>query len=92
MKIYLACFDIEDDRCRRKLSDLLLSYGERVQYSVFEITVSSDSALKQLKRKCETYVAPGDSLRFYWLPHNARRKSFDIWDNEIARFPQAEIL
>ncbi|GAL06232.1 CRISPR-associated endonuclease Cas2 [Photobacterium aphoticum] len=92
MYVYLACFDIEDDKKRRRLSRLLLGYGERVQYSVFEITLRDNKALTTLKKRCKKYVDDTDSLRFYWLPHNARKKSFDIWGEPIATFPQAEIL
>ena len=92
MKVYLACFDIEDDKKRRRLSKLLLSYGERVQYSVFEITVKNEASLKRLLRRCKRHVENSDSLRFYSLPFNAREASFDVNGNPIARFPQAEIL
>ncbi|WP_228449094.1 CRISPR-associated endonuclease Cas2 [Vibrio spartinae] len=83
---------MEDDKKRRRLSNLLLSYGERVQYSVFEITLRHDKALDELKKRCQKYVEPTDSLRFYWLPYDARKGSFDIHGNSIATFPQAEIL
>ncbi len=92
MKVYLACFDIENDKKRRRLSKLLLSYGERVQYSVFEITVKSDASMKKLLKRCKRHVEEGDSLRFYALPSIAREASFDIDGEPIARFPQAEIL
>ncbi|KGY10360.1 CRISPR-associated endonuclease Cas2 [Vibrio sinaloensis] len=92
MKVYLVCFDIENDKKRRRLSKLLLSYGERVQYSVFEITLKSDASLKTLTKQCKRHVEQGDSLRFYALPFNARQASFDIDGEPIARFPQAEIL
>jgi len=34
--LYLACYDIEHDRLRQQVADLLLKTGlERIQYSVF---------------------------------------------------------
>ncbi|HFQ5284846.1 TPA: CRISPR-associated endonuclease Cas2 [Vibrio vulnificus] len=92
MKVYLACFDVDDDKKRRRLSKLLLSYGERVQFSVFEITLKNEASLKKLLQRCKHHVEEGDSLRFYALPLNAREGSFDIDGEPIARFPQAEIL
>jgi len=38
-EVYVASFDISDGRLRRRVGDLLLRYGERVQRSVFEIMV-----------------------------------------------------
>jgi len=36
MKPYLICYDIEQDRKRKKIADKLIEYGlERIQYSVF---------------------------------------------------------
>ncbi|PIE40284.1 MAG: CRISPR-associated endonuclease Cas2 [Gammaproteobacteria bacterium] len=92
MRVYLACFDIEDDRNRRKLGDLLLTYGDRVQHSVFEISVKDEGALEHLCRQCESYVEETDSLRFYWLNKESRSKSRDIWGEPIAQFPAAILL
>ncbi len=92
MRVYLACFDIEDDRQRRKLGDLLLTYGDRVQRSVFEITLKDETELNALRRRCQQYVTAGDSLRFYWLNKDSRRKSQDVWGEPIAVFPAAVIL
>ena len=37
---YLIVYDIEDDKRRKKISDLLEGYGVRVNYSVFEFYLS----------------------------------------------------
>lgn len=39
LKLYLVCYDIEDDRTRTRLSKRLLDFGFRVQNSVFECWV-----------------------------------------------------
>ena len=39
MHIYLACFDISDDKNRDRAGKELLTYGDRVQKSVFEIAI-----------------------------------------------------
>lgn len=92
MRVYLACFDIEDDRKRRKLGDLLLTYGDRVQHSVFEISLKNEAELSKLCQQCEGYVTEHDSLRFYWLSRDSRSKSRDVWGKPIAVFPAAVIL
>lgn len=44
---YLIAYDISDDKKRAKVMSALLAYGNRVQYSVFEV-VLTDSQLKHL--------------------------------------------
>lgn len=39
--IYLVCFDVSDDKVRNLLVKVLLKYGRRVQYSIFELELSS---------------------------------------------------
>ncbi|MDH2431447.1 CRISPR-associated endonuclease Cas2 [Pokkaliibacter sp. MBI-7] len=92
MRIYLACFDIEDDRQRRKLGDLLLEYGDRVQHSVFEIALPDQMPLDTLRQRCLRYVGEQDSLRFYWLNDLSRSQSVDAWGQGIARYPQGVVL
>lgn len=65
MLLYVVAYDIPDDKRRRKVSHLLQGYGRRVQYSVFELVVSSGKfdelrlRLKKLVRLSE------DNIRFY---------------------------
>lgn len=92
MEIYLSCFDIEDDKARRKVGNILLEYGTRVQYSVFEITVMNSQELEKIRIKCQRYIEETDSLLFYYLPLNARKKSIDMHGEAIAQYPQAIIL
>ena len=35
--IYLVCFDVTDDKTRNTLVKVLLKYGRRIQYSIFEL-------------------------------------------------------
>ena len=92
MRVYLVCFDIEEDKNRRKLGDLLLSYGDRVQYSVFEISLKNENALEKLCQQCQQYVDENDKLYFYWLNKASRSQSMDVWGERIAVFPAAVVL
>ena len=40
MLFYVVVYDIPNDKRRKKVSDLLEGYGQRVQYSVFECTLT----------------------------------------------------
>lgn len=49
---YILTYDLKDDKLRGRLSKLLEQYGERVQFSVFELEIP-DYKLIELKNKLE---------------------------------------
>lgn len=58
----------------RKIAKACQNYGQRVQYSVFEIEVDSTRWVS-LKYQLEELIDPTvDSLRFYYLGLNWKRK------------------
>jgi CRISPR-associated protein Cas2 len=73
--LYLVCYDIVKDSRRTKVSDLLESYGLRVQKSVFEIMIDDIEYLK-LQDKLQRLVnQKEDQIRFYPLSKTARKKT-----------------
>lgn len=67
---YVISYDIPDNRRRLKVAHLLEGYGERVQYSVFEIWVTSEELVdlrKGLSRHVEMSDKDGGSIRIYML-------------------------
>ena len=102
MLTYLVCFDIDDDKIRRKVGTTLLAYGNRVQYSVFEIQVRTDSMLRQLKTELtdiiSRYTCDKDDvnesidIRFYYLNKVTLARSSTLNDEAIGLFPSATIL
>ncbi len=65
---YLICYDIEDDKHRNRLVKVLEQYGERVQYSVFEVQLPP-SLLKTLRKRlvAQKIIGKRDSLLIYPL-------------------------
>jgi CRISPR-associated protein Cas2 len=63
---YLICYDVSDDRNRTRICNMLLDYGERLQFSVFEADLSPEDLADILERS-RSYIANGDSLRIYPL-------------------------
>ena len=93
MLAYVVCFDITDDKHRLKLAKLLLRYGDRVQLSVFEITLKDEAAFSQLRQRCLKYVEePDDKLFFYAINQQSREASMTVQGHPIARFPAAVVL
>lgn len=49
MKRFFLAFDISDDKRRSKLTRILENYGTRVQYSIFEFSLSPAKELTLMK-------------------------------------------
>ena len=58
----------------RKISKLCQVYGQRVQYSVFEIEVDMAQWTKLKNALCAVMDESVDSLRFYYLGSNWERR------------------
>ena len=74
--LYLISYDIEDNRERTRLARILGSYGNRVQFSVFECELDAQE-LKELVRKVRSKIRLGDtdSIRIYSLCEKDERKT-----------------
>lgn len=63
----MVCYDVADDRRRRRVERALLGLGQRVQYSVFECLLTYPEARFQLGAIAEELEPETDSLRAYPL-------------------------
>ncbi len=75
----LITYDVRTDsaagrRRLRRVSKACLDYGQRVQYSVFECEVSPAQWTTLRTRLCDLIDPEVDSLRFYMLGANWRRR------------------
>ena len=66
--------DIEGAKRLRRLAKICLDYGVRVQYSVFECEVSPPQWVDLKDQLLSTFDEDVDSLRFYKLGANWRRR------------------
>jgi len=63
--LHVICYDISDDRRRRKLEKAIKGFGPRVQESVFEADLD-EKRLIALREKIERRIDPAlDSVRIY---------------------------
>lgn len=92
MIAYLACFDISDDRIRYRVGKELNAYGNRVQRSVFEITLDRPEQLEKLRNELLPQLQAGDDLRFYSLCEHCRKRSVNVEGERLACFPAAVVL
>lgn len=71
----IICYDIEDDRQRNQIAQLLLDAGlTRVQKSVFEGAIDK-KALRTLRQKLKRKIQDHDSIRYYNLCVECRSKT-----------------
>jgi CRISPR-associated protein Cas2 len=64
---FVVSYDIPDDKRRMKIHNTLKSYGQRVQYSVFECNLT-DTQYAKLRGRLSKLIKPDtDSVRFYFL-------------------------
>lgn len=93
MRVYLVCYDIEDDDRRRRLSDRLERDGLRVQRSAFELTLDSDSRLAELRGELAELVGvEAGGIRFYRLCAECRGNSFTLAGSAVAQIGGTLIL
>lgn len=77
--LVLITYDVKTDsaggsRRLRRLSKACLDYGQRVQYSVFECEVNPAQWTELRARLLSIYDEEVDSLRFYHLGANYKRR------------------
>ncbi|MGD1875102.1 MAG: CRISPR-associated endonuclease Cas2 [Mastigocoleus sp.] len=60
-------YDIPEDKRRTKIHKILKSYGQWVQYSVFECQLTETQYAKLRSRLCKLIKPDMDSIHFYVL-------------------------
>lgn len=95
MHTYAVCYDLSDDKRRTRIAKTLLEYGERVQYSVFEISVKNPQQLETLKQRLRTIAEGAEDpvdIRFYRLCQDCRRASSTLDEQPVMQMPAVVIL
>lgn len=73
--IYIVAYDVESDSTRTKIAGNLLRYGNRVQYSVFEVRLSK-SELEDLERKIRNLINPKtDRVKIYSISESSYKNT-----------------
>jgi len=75
---WIISYDIADDSNRRRVAKRLETMGTRVQYSVFEVELETQSRLHLMQELLECIDPELDSLRWYPQCHGCQEKSRKI--------------
>lgn len=78
MLLYLITYDIACDKRRKKVSDLLEGYGQRVQYSVFECILTAAQYAELRQRLRPRMKESEDSIRLYPLSRHTLAQ-VEVW-------------
>jgi CRISPR-associated protein Cas2 len=92
VSIYVVCYDITDDDARDRVRKTLGEYGERVQYSVFEIMLRSEVELEHLRERLQAVAGTALDVRFYRLCERCRAESQTLAGDRVAVFPSTIIV
>ena len=92
--MYLISYDIEDNKLRKKLADILLDYGSRVQFSVFECDISN-SEYKEMYKKMVTLLDDNENVcvRCYFLDKSCMKRleiigmpTYSIFEKSVKNY------
>ena len=79
----ILTYDIQEDHLRTEFSKFILSYGRRLQYSVYEINNSKrilELVQEEIKNRFEKRFSQGDSVLIFKITA----------ENQILRFGYAK--
>ena len=89
---YVICYDVTDDRRRRRLADCLDGYGDRVQYSVFE-GVLERSLYEELLNDVRAIIDEADDgVLIYAICGSCSKRRTAIGQSETEELPGSEIV
>ena len=74
MPMALISYDISNNRRRNRVARFLLNYGQRVQYSVFEMIEDQSELCRVFSSLIEMIEPEEDSLRMYVLCRSCRNE------------------
>ncbi|MBU1615858.1 CRISPR-associated endonuclease Cas2 [bacterium] len=89
---YLVSYDIPDDKRRQKIAKILLDFGDRVQYSVFEAILTGELLEKMVARLKEFVSEKEDSIRIYRLCAECKKEIDILGCGEVSEDKDVYIL
>lgn len=91
--MYVISYDIASDRIRNKTAQVLLEYGKRIQYSVFECDISGNRFKTLYAKLCEMGIEQEDyHIRFYHICENCMKKTRVIGGKENEKYNRDEVI
>ncbi|SEH08757.1 CRISPR-associated endonuclease Cas2 [Candidatus Venteria ishoeyi] len=92
MQAYVVCYDVTKDKIRERIAKTLKEYGDRIQYSVFEISLKNQNELDILCNRLKNIADEDTKIGFYRLCANCRQDSRTLDGERLAEMPAVVIL
>jgi CRISPR-associated protein Cas2 len=83
---FVVAYDVSDDQRRTRIAKILEDFGDRAQYSVFELQLHRPEQLNELRGRIEQVMDPAaDGVRVYFLCQSCREKATVLGQGQIYR-------
>lgn len=82
---WVVCYDVVDDKRRRRVQKILEGAGRRVQYSVFECELEPNHLVKLEKQLKRAIRNDEDDVRFYPLNEGDIKKVILLGRAQLQR-------
>lgn len=83
MSLYIASYDIADDRRRTRVARLLLQYGTRIQQSVYELFLDP-AELPEFRGELGVLLSVRDHFTLFPVDERGTRATLS-WQRELPR-------
>jgi len=70
--LFVAAYDVVDDGVRNRVAKYLENYGERVQYSCFELHLNPKEQVEIVALRLRHWIEPGDRVFIYPITKRVR--------------------
>ncbi len=90
MPRFVIAYDIHEDRRREWVARVLLSYGERVQQSVF-VAWLDEAEHAELRRRLGTLLRRQDQLEIFPIDGRLAERQVS-WQNEPLRYQTVRVI
>jgi CRISPR-associated protein Cas2 len=90
---YLVTYDISNDQRRTKVAKILEDFGDRVQYSVFEMELDRADQLDEMQVRLEKVIdSQADSIRIYFLCQGCQTKIAILGQGKVYQDEEVYII
>ena len=89
---YVISYDICNTKRRNKISKILLDYGIRVQYSVFECDINKKQITEIKAKIMEVIDKKKDKVNVYYLCHNCYKRKVTLGLTKKCVFEEDVII
>jgi len=88
----VVSYDVVDDRRRNKIARALKSFGDRVQFSVFECNLEKEEFQRMAKRLKKLMDEKTDSVRLYRICESCKSRISIMGLGEVSEDPDIVVV